>query len=88
MFKTVESTASAKERYEVRYTFEDPAALGDFSCAAGQWEIRDGKLCTTEGDGSAYLFYDIPSAYAGMDFDVDVDFLGHVSRCIADRRCF
>ncbi|MBQ9429429.1 MAG: glycoside hydrolase family 43 protein, partial [Clostridia bacterium] len=79
MFKTVESTASAKERYEVRYTFEDPAALGDFSCAAGQWEIRDGKLCTTEGDGSAYLFYDIPSAYAGMDFDVDIDFLGHTS---------
>ena len=79
MFKTVESTASAKERYEVRYAFEDPTALGDFSCAAGQWEIRDGKLCTTEGDGSAYLFYDIPSAYAGMDFDVDVDFLGHTS---------
>ena len=69
----------AAERYVTRYTFDTAAELDDFSLNDAQWTVEDGKLCTTSGSGSAILTYDIPAAYAGMDFDVDVDFIGHTS---------
>ncbi|MBQ7661531.1 MAG: glycoside hydrolase family 43 protein [Clostridia bacterium] len=71
--------AFAQERYEIKYTFDDATVLQDFSYDGGKWTVEDGKLRTTTGTGSTVMTYDIPTAYAGMDFDVDVDFIGHTS---------
>ena len=53
-------------------------SLGDFSLNGG-WVIRDGRLTTGSGSGSAYLHYTIPKEYEGLDYKVEVDFIGHTS---------
>jgi len=70
-------TVFAKEVvvYENDFTYND---LSDFD-TKGNWKIADGKMMTGEGSGSAYLRYTIPETYAGCDFMVEVDFLGHTS---------
>ncbi len=45
----------------------------------GNWSVKNGALYTGNGSGSAYLVYDIPEQYKGMNYQVDVDFIGHTS---------
>lgn len=52
--------------------------LVDFS-VKGNWTVSGGMLSTGAGSGSAYLHYTIPKAYAGCDYMVEVDFIGHTS---------
>ena len=61
--------------------------LNDFSSAdaltgletQGNWRVQDGTLETQGTGGSAFLTYTLPAAFAGKDFRVEVDFLGHTS---------
>ncbi len=70
-------TAEAKEVV----VYENDFASTDLSAFTmqGSWQVVDGKLSLGSGSGSAYLLYNIPEAYAGMSFQVDVDFIGHTS---------
>ena len=70
-------TLCAKEVvvYENDFSKDD---LSGFS-QKGSWKVSDGKLSLGGGSGSAFLIYAIPEKYAGMNFQVDVDFLGHTS---------
>jgi len=61
--------------------YENDFSVNDLSnCTTkGDWQIAGGQLKTGEGSGSAYLTYTIPEQYAGCDYRVDVDFVGHTS---------
>lgn len=61
--------------------YENDFAKNDLSDLAlqGNWQVVDGKLTTGEGSGSAFLTFDIPEKYAGMPYQIDVDFLSHTS---------
>lgn len=59
--------------------FSSASDLAGFE-AHGGWTVRDGALYTNgSGGGSAYLTYTLPNEFAGQDFRVEVDFLGHTS---------
>lgn len=61
--------------------YENDFSNNDFSEleSKGNWSIAGGQLQTDDGSGSAYLTYTIPAEYAGLDYRVDVDFVGHTS---------
>ena len=61
--------------------YENDFSSDDFSAFTmkGSWQVSDGTLSLGSGSGSAFLTYAIPEEYAGMNFQVDVDFLGHTS---------
>ena len=61
--------------------YENDFSNNDFSELEpkGNWSIAGGQLQTADGSGSAYLTYTIPAEYAGLDYRVDVDFVGHTS---------
>ena len=58
--------------------FSTANALDDFE-TKGNWRVRDGALYAEGTSGSVYLMYTLPAAFAGQDFRVEVDFLGHTS---------
>ncbi len=68
---------SAKETVVYENDFS-ASGLYDFT-ANGNWTVTDGTLATGTGSGSAYLHYTIPEEYAGCDYMIEVDFLGHTS---------
>ncbi|MBR5538600.1 MAG: family 43 glycosylhydrolase [Clostridia bacterium] len=74
---TMITVISAKEIavYENDFSGNDISEL----VAKGSWEIQNGMLTTGSGSGSAFLTYTIPDEYAGCDYQVDVDFIGHTS---------
>ncbi|MBQ9133354.1 MAG: family 43 glycosylhydrolase [Clostridia bacterium] len=61
--------------------YENDFSSDDFSAFTkkGSWQVTDGMLSLGNGSGSAFLTYAIPEEYAGMNFQVDVDFFGHTS---------
>lgn len=73
-------TISAAEEATMIYQndFSSAAALADFD-TQGSWQVRGGALETQGTSGSAYLTYTLPAAFAGKDFRVEADFLGHTS---------
>ena len=73
-------TISAAEEATMIYQndFSSAAALADFD-TQGSWLVRGGALETQGTSGSAYLTYTLPAAFAGKDFRVEADFLGHTS---------
>ena len=58
--------------------FSTANALDDFE-TKGNWRVRNGALYAEGTSGSVYLMYTLPAAFAGQDFRVEVDFLGHTS---------
>lgn len=70
-------TLHAKEVvvYENDFSSDDLSAFTQ----KGSWQVTDGKLSLGSGSGSSFLTYAIPDEYAGMNFQVDVDFIGHTS---------
>ena len=70
-------TLYAKEvvLYENDFSDDDLSAF----TKKGSWQIIDGKLTLGSGSRSAFLTYAIPDEYADMNFQVDVDFIGHTS---------
>ena len=77
LFGMLTMTLYAKEVivYENDFSNTDLSAF----TAKGSWQVTDGKLALGSGSGSAFLTYAIPEEYAGMNFQVDVDFIGHTS---------
>ena len=62
--------------YENDFSSADLAYLDLF----GGFAVRDGRLCTTSGEGpSAHLTYTLPREYDACDYRVEVDVYGHVS---------
>lgn len=78
LFVVLAVGAQAKETEMYFNDFSNAASLSDFT-AKGNWTIQNGSLTTGSGAGSAFLTYTIPNAYAGKNFRVEVDFLGHTS---------
>ena len=77
LFAMLTMTLYAKEVvvYENDFSSSDLSAF----TAKGSWQVTDGKLALGSGSGSAFLTYAIPDEYDGMNFQVDVDFIGHTS---------
>ncbi len=70
-------TVCAKETVVYENDFSG-VSLIDFN-TKGNWTVSGGMLSTDTGSGSAYLQYTIPEEYAGCDYMVEVDFIGHTS---------
>ena len=71
------TVVSAKETVVYENDFSS-TNLSEFSLN-GNWAVFDGMLGLDSGSGSAFLKYDLPEQYAGMNYRVDVDFIGHTS---------
>ena len=71
-------SAAEEETMIYRNDFSSADALTGLE-TQGNWRVHDGALETQGTGGSAFLTYTLPAAFAGKDFRVEVDFLGHTS---------
>lgn len=62
--------SKAKWTQQASFDFENPADLGKFTVADGQWEIRDGKLWAAAGDKSrSILLTHLEAPTLRIEFD-------------------
>lgn len=72
-------TASAEGRVIYENDFSDSESLSELS-VRGKWSVSDGVLRLGSGTSSSgYVIYEIPEEYEGLDYCIEVDFIGHTA---------